>query len=86
MLRVLAAYLGGDRQICSMVRSPHPTKRTPNARTASASTWYRSEPGMRTVSSRSWRPRASGVGHRCARGIVISPRCGPATGDRCPRC
>jgi transposase len=41
MLRVLAAYLRGDHQACSMVRVPTPEEEMPSVRTASARSWCR---------------------------------------------
>jgi hypothetical protein len=61
---------------------PHPRTRTPSAHTASGSTWCRSAPATKTVSSRCLRRRASGIDHHCAHGIGILLRYGPATAGR----
>src|SRR5215218_9773826 len=65
MLRVLAAWLGGDRQVCSMVRVP-----TARDRTASASASCRRSCASRTGSRHCCSRKASEQGRRCARGSV----------------
>lgn len=70
MLRVLAAWLGGDRQYAVSCACRRQRKRMPNGRIASVSIWSRKDFALRT----GWKPcclrRASGEGRRCARGNV----------------
>ncbi len=81
MLRVLAAYLHGDRQACSMVRVPTPDEETPNAFTASASTWCKRSYASRTASRHCCSRRESTEGRLCAHGSAILLRSGPATAE-----
>ena len=85
MLRVLVAWLGGDRQVCSMVR-PRRMRRTPSARTASASTSFRRSCASRTESRRCCSRRASGRGRPCVRGRATWPSCVPVTDAHCCPC
>ncbi len=69
MLRVLATWLGGDRQVCAVwCACPHQTKRTPSARTASANTSCKTSCASRTGSRRCCSPKASGKGRHSALG------------------
>ena len=72
MLRVLATWLGGDRQVCSMVRVPTPdeedAKRPHREREHLVQERVGSRTGSRGCSSR----KASGKGHHCARGSARS--------------
>jgi transposase len=71
MLRVLAAWLGGDRQVCSMVRVPTPEDEDSGGRTGNASPWYKKSHASRTALRRFCLPRAFGEGRLCARGGAI---------------
>ena len=70
MLRVLAAWLGGDREVCSMVRVPTPdeedAKRPHREREHLVQESCASRTGSRHCCSR----KASEQGRRCARGSV----------------
>jgi len=79
MLRVLAAFLRGDRQGCSMVRVPTPdeedAKRTHRERESLVQERVRIE----TALKRCYSPRAFGKGLHCVHGTGILPFCAPVT-------
>jgi transposase len=86
MLRVLAAWLGGDRHVCSVVRVPTPeeedAKRPHREREHLVQEKLRIENRSRRCCSR----RASGEGRRYAHGSATWRSCAPATGACSRRC
>ena len=80
MLRVLAAYLRGDHQACSMVRVPK--RRMPSARTASARSWCRRGCASKTVLKRCCSPRAFGKDPLFVHGSAILLSCAPVMDAR----
>jgi transposase len=87
ILRVLVAWLGGDRQVCSMVRVPTPDEEdAKRARTANASTSCRRDCASRTGSRHCCSLRASGEGRPCVRGSATWPNCAPVMDACCHRC
>ena len=86
LLRVLMAYLAGDRQACSMVRVPTPeeedAKRLHREREHLVQERVRLENRIEALLAS---PRASGRDPRCVRGSATSPRSAPVTGARCRR-
>jgi transposase len=83
MLRVLAAYLQGDRQSCSMVRVPTPeeedAKRTHRERENLVHERLRIENRIEALLF----TQAFGKGPRCVHGNAILLCCGPAMDARC---
>ena len=82
MLRVLAAYLRGDHQACSMVRVPTRKRRMPSARTASARSWCRRGCASKTVLKRCCSPRAFGKDPLFVLGSAILLSCAPVMDAR----
>ena len=80
MLRVLAAYLRGDRQSCSMVRVPTPEEED-------AKRIHRERENLvqasRTELKRCCSPKAFGKGPLFVHGSTISLTCAPVTDARC---
>ena len=85
MLRVLMAWLAGDRQVCSMVRVPTPeeedAKRPHREREHLVQERLRIENRIEALLF------TQGIrgGRRCARGSATWPSCAPVTGVRCRR-
>src|ERR1700693_3035533 len=86
MLRVLGRGWPVTGRCAAWCTWPRPRRRTPNARTASANTSSKTGCASRTGLRRCCSRRASGAGHRCARGGATWSSCAPATDARCPPC
>ena len=68
MLRVLATWLGGDRQVCSMVRVPTPDEEDAKRPHRGANTSCKTSCASRTGSRRCCSLKASGKGRHSALG------------------
>lgn len=68
MLRVLAAYIAGDTQICSMVQVPTPDEEDGKGCTGSENILCRSERGSKIAYLLSLSPKVSVRGHHCVAG------------------
>jgi transposase len=87
MLRVLAAWLGGDRHVCSIVRVPTPDEEDAKRQHREREHLVQeASSASRTGSKRCFSRRASGAGHRCARGGATWSSYTPATDARCRPC
>ncbi len=86
MRRVLAAWLSGDRHVCSMVQVPTPDEEDAKRPHRERETSYKSGCASRTESRRCCLDKASGAGHRCAHRRAIWPNCAPVTAARCRPC
>ena len=83
MLRVLAAYIRGDRQSCSMVRVPTPDEEDAKRIHREPRAWSRRGCALRTALRRCCLPRVFGSAPRYVRGSAIFLSCAPEMDARC---